>query len=151
MTTLFSTLLVTHVIAGLIGAVGSYAVVLFLLRKEVPIKKLKYAAVVAYVSYFTSWLSGGYYYWFHYGANVKPIIKAGEYAWAHSVVMEAKEHVFFLLPTLTFVIAIIVFYASERLTTDSTFKSQVTFLAVVTLVIAIAITLSGVLISGGAQ
>ncbi len=151
MSTLFSTLLIAHVIMGVIGAIGSYAVVLFLLRKEIPIRKLKIASLVAYISYFTSWLTGGYYYWFHYGSKVKPIIKAGDYVWAHNVVMEAKEHVFFLLPTLTFVIALIVFFASERLITDATFKSRVVTLASVTLAIAIVITLSGIIISGGAQ
>lgn len=57
------------------------------------------AAIIALVSFAASWLIGGYYYVSYYGPHVKPLIKAGAAPWAHTVAMEAKEHVFlFLIP-----------------------------------------------------
>ena len=57
------------------------------------------AASIGFVSFVLTWLLGGYYYVKFYGPLVKPIIKAGNAAWAHAIVMEAKEHVFlFAIP-----------------------------------------------------
>ena len=60
----------------------------------------KYAALIGAILFFVSWLTGGFYYVDFYGENVKPVIKEGPQAWAHGVVMEAKEHIFIMLPFL---------------------------------------------------
>ena len=67
------------------------------------------AATIGLVGYIATWIIGGYYYVTFYGPLVKPIIKAGSVPWAHSVVMEAKEHIFlFAIP-----IAVTVFFLSR--------------------------------------
>lgn len=151
MSSLFAFLLATHVFAGVIGVIATFLVVLTLLKSTPNIKKLRVTSFLATLSYFISWFSGGYYYWKYYGDNVKPIIKDGDYAWAHSIVMEAKEHVFLLLPVMALVIMSFAYFSSGRLLSDSEFKSSVTFFSIVALVLAVLITLSGMIITGGAQ
>jgi hypothetical protein len=151
MSTLFVTLLVLHVITGLIGVIATYATLLVLLKKEVVQKKFFRTAFIAWISYILSWLSAGYYYWFYYGANVKPVIKAGEYVWAHNVVMEAKEHIFLMLPVLSLIIALIAWSSTECINSDPKLKSAVIYFVSVTCAIAVIVALSGILISGAAR
>lgn len=59
----------------------------------------KASAAIGLVGYVLTWIIGGYYYVKFYGSLVKPVIKAGNAPWAHTVAMEAKEHIFlFALP-----------------------------------------------------
>lgn len=56
-------------------------------------------AFVGTAGFVISWLAGGYYYVQYYGSLVKPIIKSGLAPWAHTIVMETKEHIFlFIIP-----------------------------------------------------
>lgn len=62
-------------------------------------KRLTIVFAVGVISFFFSWILGGYYYVNFYGSLVKPIIKAGQAPWAHSISMESKEHIFlFVIP-----------------------------------------------------
>ena len=63
-------------------------------------KRATIAAWIGLIAILTSWVFGGFYYVDVYGVDVKPIIKAGPSPWAHSVIMEAKEHLFLFLPFL---------------------------------------------------
>ena len=151
MSTLFASLLVLHIMSGLTGTILTYATLLIVLKKEVVRKKFFITSSLAWLSYVVTWFSGGYYYWFYYGAQVKPIIKAGQYPWAHSIVMEAKEHIFLLLPVLSLVIALIAWSSTDSINADSRLKSAVVYLIAVTCTIAVLVALSGIIISGGAQ
>lgn len=63
------------------------------------VKRRIIAAGIGLLGYLGAWLIGGYYYVKFYGPLVKPVIKAGNAPWAHSIAMEAKEHVFlFAIP-----------------------------------------------------
>jgi len=64
--------------------------------------------------------------------------------------MEAKEHIFLLLPVLSLVIALIAWSSTDCINTDSRLKSAVVYLTAVTCSIAVIVALSGILISGGA-
>jgi len=151
MSLIYAITLIAHIVLGIIGAIASYAVVLFILKKELNISKLKCASSTAFLGYVLSWFAGGYYYVQYYGDNVKPGIKEGAYPWAHLVVMEAKEHVFLILPFATLAVAIAIFAGSQRLQEDRSYRSAVTALAVTVMVLAVLITLSGILITGGAR
>ena len=96
--------LVAHIILGLIAIAALYAVWMGLLKKRLAARFLAWSAWISAISFFLSWLSGGYYYVVHYGKAVKPLIKAGPYPWAHTVVMEAKEHIFLFLPFCALVV-----------------------------------------------
>jgi hypothetical protein len=151
MNTLFATLLVVHVLTGLIGTIALYGFILGLLKKEFSPTYLLSVSFTAWVGYMLSWVSGGYYYWFYYGTQVKPLILEGNYVWAHKVVMEAKEHVFLLIPILSFTLILIVLSGRERLVSDSRYRSGTLFLAAVTCSLATLITISGIIISGAAR
>jgi hypothetical protein len=151
MSTFFAILLVTHVILGLVGLMASFRVTYLLLRPEVQIRSLKISSALAFISFIISWLSGGWYYWKHYGAVVKPKIMNGDFTWAHLVFMEAKEHVFLFLPFVTFCIALIIWKNAEIFPTDALLKKRVMILSVCITIVATIITLSGILITGGAR
>jgi hypothetical protein len=151
MSTVFVVTLVLHIMFGIVGTILSYASVLTLLKSEVRRKKFFIFSFSAWVGYMISWLSGGYYYWFYYGSKVKPVILEGDYAWAHKVVMEAKEHVFLILPIASLVLALIAWSSTNRINTEPAFKSAAIYLATAIMVLATFVALSGILITGGAQ
>ena len=64
------------------------------------LKRAKTASLVGTVFFMLSWIIGGYYYVSFYGPIIKPLILEGPQPWAHTVVMEAKEHIFLFLPFL---------------------------------------------------
>lgn len=62
-------------------------------------KSMAISAAAGVLAFVGSWIAGGYYYVVYYGTLVKPAIKSGVAPWAHSIVMETKEHVFlFIVP-----------------------------------------------------
>lgn len=151
MSTFFATLLITHVILGLVGVMASFRVTFLLLCSEIKVSSLKRVSILAFTSYLISWLSGGWYYWKYYGSVVKPKIVGGDYTWAHLIFMESKEHVFLLLPFATFCIALVLWFKADALATDVVLKKKIMILSLIVTTIAIIITLSGILITGGAR
>jgi hypothetical protein len=151
MTTLFASLLTAHVLLGLLGVMLSFAVSLMLLKRDIVRTPMVRLAFLGSLSYILSWLSGGWYYWKYYGDKVKPIILKGDFKWAHSVFMEAKEHVFLFLPIATLVLALVLHFAFDDMATNPKLKRSVATLSVVITVLAVIVTLSGVLITGGAR
>jgi len=149
MSTLFAVTLSAHVILGVIGLIASFAVTLILFRQNGSVKRRTIWAWTACISYIVSWFGGGYYYVFYYGGTVKPVIKEGAYPWAHLVFMEVKEHIFLFLPVAAFALAIAVSRVTEERHPE--LLGLVRVLAVTITVIATLVTLSGVIITGGAR
>ncbi len=90
---------------GLHALVGEIGIFLFIwafieMRKITPQKVdfVKKLVVVGIFLFFLSWILGGYYYVNVYGSEIKPVIKEGPRPWAHSIIMETKEHLFLFLP-----------------------------------------------------
>ena len=114
------------------------------------IKRKLWAAGIGTAGFVLSWLVGGYYYVKTYGTVVKPIILKGLAPWAHSVIMEAKEHIFlFLVPmamTALFV-AMLDAETSDRLQLKRISMWLVGLIAV----IGLAIGLMGFIISAAAR
>lgn len=148
---IFLITLIVHVVAGLIGFMASYAILMSLFRRESSLRTLRISSLTAFLSYLVSWFAGGYYYVVRYGSEVKPIIKAGDYSWAHSFFMETKEHVFLFLPILTFVLVLVFFLSGEKVVSKSGLKRAVTYLAALVAILALFITVSGILVSGGVR
>ena len=149
MSIIFAITLSAHVMLGIIGVIASFAVTLNLLKQGGSVKTRAVAAWIAALSYILSWLSGGYYYVFYYGSNVKPIIKEGDFPWAHFVFMEFKEHAFLFLPFATLALALAVTRVTE--VKNPHLLPSVKLLAILITVIATAVTLSGILVSGAAR
>jgi len=148
---IFRYALAAHVILGVIGVMLLYMVWMGLLKRAPRIKFLVWSSFAALVSILASWGSALAYYVHFYGENVKPVIKAGEYSWAHSLVTETKEHVFLVLPFLAFILFITLFLRGDKLETEEGLKKGLVYVAGLAAIIGILITLAGVVISGAAR
>ena len=90
-----------HAGIGELGAICFIWVLIELInQKDDGLIRARRAAFIGALATVASWFVGGYYYVVTYGSQVKPIIKASQYKWAHLIVMETKEHVFLFLPIL---------------------------------------------------
>jgi len=139
------------VVIGLVGVGASYAVVMQLLRRQVPLGWLRWTSTVAFISYVLSWLTGGFYYVVRYGSEVKPVIKAGPYPWAHSIVTESKEHIFLFLPFLAFLTMLGALFFSDELQQNKGLRRAIIGVSVVTFVLGILIAMAGVIMSGSVR
>lgn len=151
MSTSLQTLLSMHVLIGLVGVIAFCAVWMNLLKRMPPLRFLRWASFVGFASFFTSWFTGGYYYVIHYGKAVKPLIIKGAYPWAHTLFMEAKEHVFLFLPFLGIAVFAALLVLGERLEAEPNIKRALALLAGVTAILGIIVTVSGVIISGAVR
>lgn len=151
MTQILITLLSIHVLIGVTGIIASYATVIWLFKRNIPIRFLKISSLVAFISYIAAWFTGGYYYVVYYGGNVKPIIKEGPNPWIHSVIMEAKEHIFLFLPALSFVVLLVVWLNGDKLRENSKLRNALALVAFITFLIGVLMALAGMLISGAAR
>jgi hypothetical protein len=107
-------------------------------------------AIIGLVSYSLTWIIGGYYYVKFYGPLVKPIILKGSASWAHSIGMEAKEHIFlFAIP-----LAVTVFLLSRLETSELEnlgLRSHFIRLIVITAGLGLSFGLMGFAISAAAR
>ncbi|MEK7151931.1 MAG: hypothetical protein AAB523_00455 [Patescibacteria group bacterium] len=151
MSTFLGYMLVAHIILGLIGIGAFYAVWMGLLKKVPKLAFLFWASLLGFLSFIASWLTGGYYYVEYYGGAVKPIIKAGEYPWAHLVVMEAKEHIFLFLPILATLVFLSLALLKETALLNQGIRKALAYVVGFIVIAGIAITLGGMLISGAVR
>lgn len=151
MSNTFAIFLILHVILGLISVICSYAILLQLLRKNTSLSFLKKASLLNLISIWGSWLAGGYYYVLYYGPQVKPMIMKGAYTWAHTIFMEAKEHIFLMMPFVAIVFCALVFLLKDNLLANEKLKARTAALAAIFTILGTIMALSGVLISGGAR
>ncbi len=152
MSTLVQTSLVVHVLLGVAGIMAVYTVWTGLARKQTVARSLRTGSLWGFVLLLLSWLSGGYYYLTYYGTAVRGVIKAGKYAWAHTIFMEAKEHVFLFLPFLAAVLFFSVWFLGPKIEGEqSSIRRPLAVLAGLIVVIGVIVTLSGVVISGAVR
>jgi hypothetical protein len=149
MSPFFATILVLHIVLGLIGLGALLFAFMQLIRKQPPWGIVEKSSWVALFSFLLSWLSGAYYYVVYYGVAVKPRIVGGEFPWAHQVFMEAKEHVFLLIPFLAVVIVLAV--RALRAHENPALKSATAALIATALALGIFVAASGIIISGGVR
>lgn len=143
--------LVMHILFGLLGVIASYAYLTHVLQAEPNAIVLKRFSLSALVFFLLSWLTGGLYYLNYYGPRVRAVIRGGSFPWAHSIFMEAKEHVFLLLPFLAVALVAVSWLAAERTAAQPAVKRALALLAGVTTAIGVIVTLSGIIISGAVR
>lgn len=143
--------LISHIVLGLLGVVAFYAVWMGLLKQKLSLKFLCFSSLAGFAAFVLSWISGAYYYVVYYGKAVQPIIKAGQYAWAHNIFMEAKEHIFLFVPFLSAVVFLIIWFLGDKLEKEVNLKHSVVIISGLITVLGIIITLSGLLISGAVR
>ena len=145
-------LVATHAVIGILAIFAFLLVFVELLdSKEKTAKRVKAFALIGTILIFVSWVVGGYYYVTYYGTDVKPLIKEGASPWIHSVVMETKEHVFLFLPFLAILATGMIFSSNAELLKNHKTKLAVLMLCALIILIGLAITGMGFLISTGAR
>jgi len=143
-------LILLHATVAEIGLFAFLWVLVELLNPtESRIKRAKIAALIGVVCLLTAWVVGGFYYVEVYGSQIKPVIKASDAKWVHSIVMEVKEHVFLFLPILaTLVVALIYKYDKEIIRSKDA-RLSIVLLAGLIFLLGFSIAGMGAIISSG--
>jgi hypothetical protein len=115
------------------------------------VSRMKLLSGIGMALLLLSWVAGGYYYVTVYGSEVKPLIKAGPQAWAHSVFMETKEHVFLFLPFLGLMVFLLIHSAGDALLRDRRLRQSIQLLSLLIVLMGLAMAGMGYLISTGAR
>lgn len=134
-------LLMLHPTFGMLGVLAGLWVFVEMLNGPRNLNRVRYIALATAVFIWLSYFIGGYWYVLYYGAD-KAIIKAGPWPFAHSLVMETKEHVFFILLLLSTYLPIAVYAATDRLLKNKGARE-------VTLAVAVFVVLLGLAMEGG--
>ena len=143
--------LIGNVLSGLLALIFYYAMIPNLIGKNLQPNFLKRLSLAGLVTLLFSWILAGYYYTQYYGQSVKPIIKSGQLPWAHSILMETKEHIFLFLPFLGLVLAAACLSSKSDIDKDETLRKALAKLAFVVVALGTAVTIFGVVISGAAK
>ena len=102
------------------------------------------------VSFFMvlTWVTGGFWYVFYY-AQDKAIILNGPWPFMHSIIMETKEHVFFITLVLSLLLPIVV--RTENLVTNRHARIITLWIAALIILTALSLEVAGPLIALGVK
>lgn len=101
--------LLAHVFFGVLGVLLAIALLVYVINvNEKNISRVRSLSLSTAVSIVIAYIVGGWWYVVNY-AQEREIIKAGAWKWAHSFVMEWKEHAFFALLFLSILLPIIAY------------------------------------------
>jgi len=143
-------LILLHAITAEIGVIAFLWVFVELLNPtESRIVRAQVAAVAGCAALLFAWLVGGFYYIEVYGLHVKPLIKASDAAWVHSVIMEVKEHVFLFLPVLAILATAMLYRYESELMQNKDARVSVVLLSGLVVLLGFSIAGMGALISAG--
>src|SRR3989344_8503681 len=136
--------------AGL-GELGIFSFLWFFVELLNPtherIKRAKVVSLIGVIFLLISWFAGGFYYVNYYGPNVKPLIKEGPEPWAHSVVMELKEHVFLFIPILSILAFSMIHTHEHEIEKDVKVKRTILVLSIFIFLIGMSMAGMGYIIS----
>ena len=111
-------------------------------------KRLRFYGIVLLLSLALTYVLAGWWYVVYYGAD-KAIIKAGEMAWAHTIVMETKEHAFISGFWLMVVLGLLGIKSTEEQMQDENFKRTIALLAIVSILGVIVLeAMGGIIVAG---
>jgi len=113
------------------------------------IKRAKITALIGLACLLTAWVVGGFYYVEVYGSHIKPVIKASDAKWVHSIVMEVKEHVFLFLPILATLIVALLYKYDMELIKSKDARVSIVLLAGLVFLLGFSLAGMGAIISSG--
>ena len=143
-------LIFVHAVAAEVGLFAFLWIVVELLNpSDARINRAKIAALIGVVCLLLAWILGGFYYVEVYGDVIKPVIKASDAKWVHSIVMEVKEHVFLFLPILSASVATLLFRFDKDLLTRTDARVSIILLSGLIFLLGFAIAGMGALIGAG--
>lgn len=132
-------ILFAHPTFGVLGIMGAVWVFVETLNaSEANAARIRTAALAVAIFIGLAWIFGGYWY-VHFYAPERAIILKGPMPWAHNLVMETKEHLFFIPLVLAFYLPLA---ARDKLFANTAARAMV-------LSVAALIALSGFAIEGG--
>ncbi len=121
---------------GIIFSVWTFVEVLNISEKNS--KRITFVSVLVAISMLLTWITSGFWYISYYATD-KAIILKGPWAFAHSLIMESKEHIFFSVLILSLYVPII----SMRNNIVTNKSAQSLMLVVTTLIILLSLALEG--------
>ena len=143
-------LVFTHAIQAEIGLFSFLWILVELLNPtEARIERAKMAVLLGVACLIGAWFVGGLYYVEVYGLHIKPLIKASDAKWVHSIVMEVKEHVFLFLPILASLIAALIYRYDKELLENKGARISIVLLAGLVFLIGFSIAGMGAIIASG--
>jgi len=143
-------LIMIHAVLGEAGALAFLWVLVELLSPtESRIRRARIVALLGTVLLIAAWIVGGYYYVTIYGPDVKPLIKAGPFPWAHSVITETKEHVFLFLPFLAALVWGVLDRYRLELVANKNLRLGVILVSALVVLVAFSMAGMGFIISSG--
>ena len=143
-------LILIHAAIAEIGLFAFLWVVVEMLNpSETRIARAQVAALTGFACLFFAWLVGGFYYVEVYGLHIKPLIKASDAKWVHSIVMEVKEHVFLFLPILATLTTALLYKYDEELINNRDARLSIVLLAGLIFLMGFSIAGMGAIISSG--
>jgi hypothetical protein len=141
-------LLFMHPTFGVIAIMASVWVFVEALNaSEANAARLRIAGVVTALSMFAAYVFGGYWYT-HFYAPEKAIILKGPIPWAHDLIMETKEHAFFIPLILALLLVIA---TRQALVKNSTARGMVLSVAALVFLSGFAIEGAGAIINFGVK
>jgi hypothetical protein len=147
-------LVLLHSISGGLAALALVWIITeILFLKEGGIVRARIASYfAAFLVVAGCWIVGGYNYLTAYGSHVKPVILAGPDPWAHSVVMETKEHIFVFLPLIILALALTLAVPDrEVLRGNIVFRRAVAITASLAFLMVLFMFLMGAIISNAGK
>ncbi|MCF6321395.1 MAG: hypothetical protein L3J32_06455 [Rhizobiaceae bacterium] len=111
------------------------------------ISRLRNASILTAVLIWLAFIIGGYWYVHYYGGD-KAIIKAGPWPFAHSFIMETKEHLFFTVLLLATFLPIA---AYGEVVKKKTTRNLVMWTSALVVLLALAMEGAGAFISMGVK
>jgi hypothetical protein len=140
--------LFAHPTFGVLGMLAAVWVFVETLNaSEANQARIRTAAYVTTGCIVLAWILGGYWYTTFY-APEKAIILKGPWPWAHDLVMETKEHLFFIPLILAIYLPIA---AARKLASNATARAMVLVVSGFVVLNALAIEGGGAIINHGVK
>lgn len=111
-------------------------------------KRMRTYGIVLLIFIALTYVLAGWWYVIYYGAD-KAIIIAGEMAWAHTIVMETKEHIFVSGFWLLIVLSLFGIYSTDDMMQNENFKRTMALLAITGILGVIVLeAMGGIIVAG---
>lgn len=108
------------------------------------VKRINKASMVVAASMVLTWITSGYWYVTYYASD-KALILKGPWAFAHSLVMESKEHIFFMILVLALFLPFVTM--KNDLVTNKSARTLVVVVTALIILSALALEGAGAVIS----
>ncbi len=141
-------ILYSHPTFGVLGVLCAvWLLVEALNATEANQNRIRYAAYAVAGFIVLAWAAGGYWYVNFYYAEKAAILK-GPWPWAHTLVMETKEHLFFIPLILALYLPIV---AVRKLGSNKAARTVVMACAACLILTSLAVEGGGALVNAGAK